>query len=330
MAAIAAISIVALAAAAATLDTARPTGGGLGPGSDGGTGAGDTEGGNPLGFDDRGGGPIFAGRLPAWGGCIDFLRSPEFFAGVAAFVGLFVLVVRHRHDTLVAGALLLAWGLPAFVVYLFLAACPSASADGDVGLVPSELENASRSRGGGMPGASEGTSPVPPSLALLALLGLVLLVAVAVVLRASDDEAVVPERPPQPSDEERVAEIGRVAGEAADRIAGAGDLENEVYRAWREMVALLDVDNPRATTPGEFARAATAAGMARADVAELTDLFEAVRYGGAAPTAEREAAAVAALRRIESAYAGDDAPGWPDAGDGGSDADGEPPDGGDR
>jgi hypothetical protein len=43
--------------------------------------------------------------------------------------------------------------------------------------------------------------------------------------------------------------------------------------------------------------------MDRGDVAELTRLFETIRYGGATPTEERERRAVEALRRIESTYA---------------------------
>jgi hypothetical protein len=42
--------------------------------------------------------------------------------------------------------------------------------------------------------------------------------------------------------------------------------------------------------------------MDRADVERLTRLFADVRYGGADPTAEREAAAVETLRSIEAAY----------------------------
>src|SRR5699024_8288810 len=95
------------------------------------------------------------------------------------------------------------------------------------------------------------------------------------------------------------AELGRAAGTAADRIADDRSADNEIYRAWREMIEQLDMGNPRSRTPEEFARAATDAGMAREDVIELTDVFRAVRYGGIDATDEREARAVAALRRIE-------------------------------
>ncbi|MFD1597698.1 DUF4129 domain-containing protein [Halobellus rarus] len=79
-----------------------------------------------------------------------------------------------------------------------------------------------------------------------------------------------------------------------------------MYRAWVEMTAHLDLDRPQSSTPGEFAAAAVDAGMDPDDVDELTRLFEAVRYGDERVTDARADRAVAALRRIESAYAGDE------------------------
>jgi hypothetical protein len=105
-------------------------------------------------------------------------------------------------------------------------------------------------------------------------------------------------------DDETLDAIGEVAGEAADRIETDADATNEVYRAWREMVRHLDVANPDATTPEQFASAAVEAGMRREHVEALTRLFEDVRYGGRDAT-DREAAALDALREIEAAYAGD-------------------------
>jgi len=67
----------------------------------------------------------------------------------------------------------------------------------------------------------------------------------------------------------------------------------------------LEVRDPTSSTPAEFATAAVEAGMAREHVDELTELFEAVRYGGADVTEDRERRAVEALRRIEATYAGD-------------------------
>ncbi|MFT4891934.1 MAG: hypothetical protein ACI9YT_002871, partial [Halobacteriales archaeon] len=62
---------------------------------------------------------------------------------------------------------------------------------------------------------------------------------------------------------------------------------------------------PQSSTPGEFATEAIDAGMAPEDVNRLTELFEAVRYGGREPTEKRERTAIETLRRIEDQYADD-------------------------
>lgn len=166
------------------------------------------------------------------------------------------------------------------------------------------------SRGGQVEGFETPASPtVGVVLVVLAVVGLVLAVA------TSGRRTAVVARLTAP--DEDVAAIGRAAGRAADRIggdsedAGSGDgegFENEVYRAWLEMTADLDVERPASSTPGEFADAAIEAGMRPDDVRELTALFEAVRYGGRGATAEREHRARQLFRRIEARYApeGDD------------------------
>lgn len=173
------------------------------------------------------------------------------------------------------------------------------------------LNNSGTRKGAGAAGegASDGdgvvsvvTSPAG-GLGLLILVG-ILAVRVAIrsagrgVERAGDDDETHDEQ----SDAGTIADIGRVAGRAADHI-DESDPDNAVYQAWLEMTRLLDVDDQRTTTPGEFATAAVDAGMARDDVERLTAAFEGVRYGGADPSAEREQEARAALRRIEAAYA---------------------------
>nr|WP_303647699.1 DUF4129 domain-containing protein [Haloarchaeobius sp. HME9146] len=100
-----------------------------------------------------------------------------------------------------------------------------------------------------------------------------------------------------------MAAIGAAAGRAADRLETSTAVDNEVYRAWREMTTHLDVPEPESSTPAEFAEAAIAAGMTREQVTELTALFEEVRYGGEDPTTDRESRAIEALRAIESAHA---------------------------
>ena len=99
--------------------------------------------------------------------------------------------------------------------------------------------------------------------------------------------------------------VGRVAGDAVDRIEDAPTAtaaDNAIYRAWREMVALLDAPDPQSGTPRQFATAAVDAGMDSDDVAVLTRAFEEVRYGGAELSDERRERAVAALGRIEAEH----------------------------
>jgi hypothetical protein len=142
--------------------------------------------------------------------------------------------------------------------------------------------------------------------AVAVVVGLVVLAGGLAVVWRGRDERTEPKTEAEPGSTGgpgTVAELGHAAGRAADRIADEGEPTNEVYRAWEEMTDHLDVANPGASTPREFARAATDAGMARNDVDELTDLFRTVRYGGRRVTDDRENRAVDALRNIEREYA---------------------------
>jgi hypothetical protein len=156
-------------------------------------------------------------------------------------------------------------------------------------------------------GGGGGSGPVrrsPESLILLLVLVLAALGAVASLLGTATDDGEASER----SDEGTAdaAAVGRAAGRAADRLEGETDIENEVYRTWREMTELLDVDRPGTSTPGEFATAAIEAGLGREDVDELTRLFEDVRYGETRPSEAHERRAIAVFRRIEGRYAEED------------------------
>ena len=105
------------------------------------------------------------------------------------------------------------------------------------------------------------------------------------------------------AEDERLEAVGNAAGRVVEQ-AGAAGGGNAVYRAWREMTDALEIERPETTTPEEFADEAVAAGMARDDVRELTEIFEAVRYGDADVTEARERRAMDALRRIEDTYGG--------------------------
>ncbi len=204
----------------------------------------------------------------------------------------------HRYDTLAAVGVV-AMGVPVLVL---LTAIAEACGSGGFGGLPTDGE---RLGVGGAASVVAAVTELP--MWLLVLLGAVV-AAVAVV--ATGDRTSVravlgldrdPDPPAAPDDEDDAAvAVGRVAGHAADRIETGVDADNEVFRAWQTMTDHLYVDRPDSSTPAEFADAAVEAGLGRENVAELTELFEAVRYGGEAATAGREERAVAALRRIEA------------------------------
>lgn len=131
---------------------------------------------------------------------------------------------------------------------------------------------------------------------------LVLLLGLYVQYRDSDSAGEEPEMAVRDID----PGIAEAAGEAADELAGPTDSENGVYRAWVRMTEVLDVDHPETSTPREFADAALAAGLNPDDVAELTELFETVRYGPTDVTDEHERRAREALRRIEREHSVDE------------------------
>ncbi|WP_435180052.1 DUF4129 domain-containing protein [Halorussus sp. AFM4] len=299
------LAVVAIGFAAATLDSAvRTDSGGFGLGAPS-SEAGAPDGGTPsFGFGNRsspsaGGGSLL--NVP----CFAFLDS---WWAVTAIVGLFGLGAYVAYRRL-GGVGVVAYagpvGIPLLFAHAVLTSCTSPMpkarqslfGGGNMSLVPEG--------GSGVPGGATGTSVTDPSFLLMAGLGVALLAAVALLfVSSSGDDPEPDEEFAEPDSSEDVRAVGRAAGEAADRIEDATDVDNEVFRAWREMTDHLDVRNPAASTPAEFAAAAVDAGMAREDVDRLTALFEEVRYGGEAPTEERERQALDALRRIEREYAG--------------------------
>jgi hypothetical protein len=311
------LAVVALAVAAATVDSAVVVEGG----GSAGLGGGDVGGAGPDSSGDLGvtsfvGGPVVPPAI-----CIRWLNHPLVIVGV---VGVFLLggVVAYRRTGSVLPPLTLwiSFGLPLYLVHSILTVCGPTGGQFSVGGGGAQ-PNVSVAPGGGAGGFGGGAgSAVPVPTALLALL-LAAALSVSVILlfvSTADESAPEFEEGDPEEDQPDVAAVARTAGEAADRIEADADTDNEVYRAWVEMTRHLAVEHPQSSTPAEFAAAAVDAGMARGDVEELTDLFEAVRYGGEPATRERESRAVAALRRIEATYADADSD---------TDGDGTDPDG---
>lgn len=135
----------------------------------------------------------------------------------------------------------------------------------------------------------------------LVVAGLVgaLLVAAALAVVLTDDDT----RAPPPSDDDR-REGDAPPGPTVDPAYDAPP-ENAVLRAWRSLTDRVEgVDD--ATTPGEAAARAADRGLPTGVVDEITDEFEAVRYGDAAPTGERERRAEGLAADLESETTGAD------------------------
>jgi hypothetical protein len=281
---VAALVVVAVAVAAASLDTTvvPERGGAEGPVSGNGSGQGGLLP-PPPETTPVAGEPF---RVPFVGEILTVLAA----IAAVGFVAEAVVYRRGALSIIAAVAVLLALLL---LLFQFLSApeTPQAMGPGE-GVLFGE---------GGGGGEAETTQPGRPPPALVLVVG----VGVAGVVRevvgigggdADDDGG-------DGGDSASTAAVGRAAGRAAHRLEAETDVDNEVYRTWREMTELLDVDDPESSTPGEFATAAVEAGLGREDVDELTRLFEEVRYGGAAPSDDHERRAAAVFRRIEARYA---------------------------
>jgi hypothetical protein len=286
---LAGLAVLAVALAAATLDstvvTERP--GPEGPDGVGGEGSG---GGIPLPRSEAT--PGEALQIPFLAELLTILTALVVLVTVAyAFVHW-----RRALGVVLAGVVL--FGL-ASLLFRFLSSPPPPLAPPMTG-----PGNGSALGGGGGGGGSDAIRTTAPSVALLFVLGLAVLgTVVALVGGRGDGSGEISTGTDEGGAE--AAAVGRAAGRAADRLEETADAGNEVYRTWREMTELLDVDDPGTSTPGEFAAAAVEAGLGREDVDELTRLFEDVRYGETRPSEEHERRAIAVFRRIEDRYAGE-------------------------
>jgi hypothetical protein len=300
------LAVVAIGLAAATLNSAVVTdSGGFGWGEPADQ-PGQEEGNDPeisLGEENASSSESFPFRLP----CYPFLDSWWAIAAILGSFGLGAYVAYRRLGGLGVVAYVGPVGIPLLFAHALLTVCSAPAQDARSSLFSGGNVSIMPEGGSGAPGTGSGTSVTDPSILLLVGLGVALVAAVALLfVSSSGDDPDYEEGAVEPDPDPDVAAVGRAAGEAADRIEEPTDVDNEVYRAWREMTTHLDVANPRSSTPAEFAAAAVDAGMAREDVEELTALFEQVRYGGESPTEEHERRAIEALRRIEREYAGDD------------------------
>lgn len=291
----AAVGIGAIAFAAATIDSP------LEPGGDGGTG-GEGDGGIPEQAPPMEPDPV-GGGLPPF---LEYLVM-VLLVVLAIVFAWYLLSNRREAVRLIAVALVLA--LVGGVVVYLLSHVDLNVAMNETPQPPEEPppENGS----GGEPGSGDGTGDSFPVGTLLMLLGAIAAVfvgALALSGREDEDATGTAVDPDAEDENEHTAAVGAAAGRAAERIeeSSGEDVDNEVYRAWRDMTRLLEVPRPETSTPGEFAEAAIETGLAREHVDELTRLFEDVRYGHAEMTDETETRAVRTLRLIEAEYTGDE------------------------
>lgn len=292
---LAALAVLALATAAASLDALGNEGGDLGAGSGDGAGVGTAGSGGFSFAEPSATEPIDLGPLASTLLLVAFLLLAAY--GLVAYwrtIGLAGLA------SVAAGALLVAL----FLLFNFRQTTGG-------GLPGNATENATIFAGGGggslLAGEST-TAPADPSFALAAVVLLGIVGAAAAFVSFGRDDVVPATAEGEEPPDGDVAAVGRAAGEAADRIAAGTDVENEVYRAWETMTDHLDVEAPETSTPAEFAAAAVDAGMDADDVAALTRLFEETRYGGYEVTDDRAERALAALRDVEAAYADGEEP----------------------
>jgi hypothetical protein len=288
-------ALLALGGAAAALDApVAGSGGAGGSGGDAGVGVGsDSQ--FRIGLGGGNVSTVGGSPLPPW-----LYQLVLVLMTVGFFAGIYLFYRDHGLKRMATLSAVMAIGLLA-VYYLFNSLQPSEPTSNRTGGLLEEVQVP----GGAASGQESAQQAVnDPPTALLLLLGVVLLGAVAIIVRSSGDQTVELGLADADAESETdVSAVAAAAGRAADRIDEDAELDNAVYRAWREMTTHLPVDNPASSTPAEFAEAAVAAGMDREDVAELTRLFEAVRYGDEPITPEREDRAVAALRNIERTYA---------------------------
>lgn len=223
--------------------------------------------------------------------CIDVLTTTPAILGIVAGVGLVLYGLYRRYNA--ATSLLVGTGVVPVVwgTYFLLTNCITADTGGSAFLSgPPVVTNEV-----GVNAPSIPPAVVAGVVGVVVLAGLVLL---TLTTRGPDEpHETVADEPDTAG-----TALARAAGRAADRIAAANvPVDNAVYRAWLDMTGLLDIENPETTPPRDFAAAAIEAGLDEDDVAELTELFTDVRYGGK-PAEEREGRAVEVLRRIEQTY----------------------------
>jgi len=307
---VALLAVVALGVAAATIDTAVDPGSGSGVESGGGdeAGTGDGAGDTDLSGDSEASGTHVTALVP----CQPWLRSLPVYLGMLGLIGLFFgLTYRDTGSVFASVVVANALFIPIGLFWFLFSECRTDGQQQEI--LRLGLGNGTTGKilpqSGAEAGGETAVEVVSTPTVVFGLLVVVAILASAVLLFTTGRDDAGPPESTVPDDEQRdvteLAAVSRTAGRAADRIEEDANVDNEVFRAWRDLTEHLDVDAPESSTPAEFAEAAVDAGMDPEHVDALTEVFESVRYGGAEPTADRERRAVDALRAIEESQSGD-------------------------
>ena len=288
LAGLAVLAVLALAVGAAGLDEVRLSSAGGGADADQPVEVGDTS--RAAGEENDG-----SARVSPW------YLLVVYVVGALATLGL-----AWRRDVQTV------WLVMAAMVLLFVALALVASTGGSPFAEPSNgsqvTEPPNETQLGSGTGSEANSAPTATALPTGALLLVGVVLGVGAVLGFSraatpgaDDEDGGDETAATDAGDPDAAAIAAAAGRAADSLAGAEDLDNPVYRAWRDMTTVLEAEPDPTLTPAEFRDRALAAGLPPDPVDTLTEVFRDVRYGNLAVTSDRQAAALGALREVERA-----------------------------
>jgi hypothetical protein len=100
-------------------------------------------------------------------------------------------------------------------------------------------------------------------------------------------------------------DLAREAERAMDALEAGADVNDTIMRCYFQMSHILQqqrhIVRPQAMTPREFERGLRGAGLPREPVAQLTRLFEKVRYGAGAPDEHEERQAISCLAAVAEA-----------------------------
>lgn len=239
-----------------------------------------------------------SGGLLSWSLCVESVGPVPTWA--ALFGGLLGLALLVRYVS--GGVPALAVGLlgiwPVLLIWLLVTAgCPvdpglPVGGEQSTGLIPS---TGSETEEGG------GTAVTPAVSVPWVVLLVLLVIGIGVVIGAFRiDETGDHTNATKTGSATSEQPVGRARKDTAQQTdLGGQAADNDVYRAWRQMIEQADVDYDQTQTPTELIDPIAETGRDRTAVQALTTLFKTTRYGTTPPSPAREQRAKELLERIE-------------------------------